>query len=240
MLSNCSAEDSWESLGLQGDQTSPSKRESTLNIHWKDWSSNTLSPDAKSWLIGKDPDAGKDWWQEEKGSSEDEMVGWHHWPNGHEFKQTLGDGEEQGSLACCSLWGRQKKAMAEWVNNNNKCSDIIIIESEDWKCWFGIHKLCNEISIHPNLQNSLGEGKDLPNPTEVAVATWCLYSLSLPLSAPIPIREQKRPSLTSSGKRTSSDLVPWPRLKVSSFLPSSWKRPCGAQGSPSRGPEANM
>ena len=59
------------------------------------------SPDAKSRLIGKDPDAGKDWRKEEKGGTEDEMVEWQHWLNGHEFEQTLGDGEEQGNLACC-------------------------------------------------------------------------------------------------------------------------------------------
>ena len=58
-------------------------------------------PDAKSWPIGKDPDAGKDWGQEEKGSTEDEMVGWHHRLNGHEFWQTSGDSEGQGSRACC-------------------------------------------------------------------------------------------------------------------------------------------
>ena len=62
-------------------------------------------PDAKSWLIGKDPDAGKDWRQKEKGLTEDEMAGWHHWLNGHEFEQALGYGESQGSLACCSPWG---------------------------------------------------------------------------------------------------------------------------------------
>ena len=59
-------------------------------------------PDVKSWLIGKDPDAGKDWRQEEKGTTEDEMVGWHLRLNGHEFEQTLEDGEGQGSLVCCS------------------------------------------------------------------------------------------------------------------------------------------
>ena len=61
--------------------------------------------DAKSWLIWKGPDVGKDWRQEEKGTTEDEMVGWHHRLNGHEFKQTLGDGEGQGRLTCCSSWG---------------------------------------------------------------------------------------------------------------------------------------
>ena len=59
-------------------------------------------PDVKNWLLRKDPDAGKDWRQEEKGMTEDEMVGWHHWLHEHEFEQTLGDGEGQGSLACCS------------------------------------------------------------------------------------------------------------------------------------------
>ena len=61
-------------------------------------------PDGKSWLIGKDPDAGKDWGQE-KAAAEDEMVGWYHWLNGHEFEQTLGDSERQGKLVCWNLWG---------------------------------------------------------------------------------------------------------------------------------------
>ena len=61
-------------------------------------------PDVKSWFTGKDPDAGKDWGQEEKGMTEDEMVGWHHWLNGHEFEQPLGDSEGQGGLVCFSAW----------------------------------------------------------------------------------------------------------------------------------------
>ena len=69
------------------------------------------SPDAKSWLIGNDPDAGKDWGQEEKEMIEDEMVGWHHWLNGHEFEQALGDGKGQGSLVCCSSWGGKESDM---------------------------------------------------------------------------------------------------------------------------------
>ena len=74
------------------------------------------SPDAKSWLIGKDPVAGKDWRQEEKGTTEDEMVGWHHWLNGHEFEQTPGDSEEKGSLACFSPWGHEESDMTEQLN----------------------------------------------------------------------------------------------------------------------------
>ena len=76
-------------------------------------------PDVKSWFIGKDPDAGKDWGQEEKGTTEDEMVGWHHWLNGHEFKQTLGDSEGQGRLVCWSSWGHKKLDTAKELNNNN-------------------------------------------------------------------------------------------------------------------------
>ena len=62
-------------------------------------------PDAKSHHVGKDPDAGKDWGQKEKGMAEDEMLGWHHWLNGHESEQTPGGGKGQKSLSCCSPWG---------------------------------------------------------------------------------------------------------------------------------------
>ena len=75
--------------------------------------------DAKSWLIGKDPDTGKDWGQEKKGTTEDETVGWHHELSGHEFEQTLGDGEGQGSLVCCSLWGRKELDTTEQLNSKN-------------------------------------------------------------------------------------------------------------------------
>ena len=70
-------------------------------------------PDAKSRLFGKDPDAGKDWSQEEKGMTKDEMVGWHHQFNGHEFEQTSRDGEGQKSLVCCSPWGCKELDMTE-------------------------------------------------------------------------------------------------------------------------------
>ena len=65
-------------------------------------------PDVKNWLIWKDPDVGKDWKQEEKRMTEDELVGWHHWLNGHEFEKAPGVGDGQGSLAYCSPWGRKK------------------------------------------------------------------------------------------------------------------------------------
>ena len=72
--------------------------------------------DVKNWLIGKDPDAGKDWRQEEKRMTEDEMVGWYHWLNGHEFEQALGAGDEQESLACCSPWSCKESDMTERRN----------------------------------------------------------------------------------------------------------------------------
>ena len=72
--------------------------------------------DVKNWLIGKDPDSGKDWKQEEKRMTEDEMVGWHHWLDGHEFEQAPGVGDGQGSLACCSPWGYNKSDTTEWLN----------------------------------------------------------------------------------------------------------------------------
>ena len=74
-------------------------------------------PDVKSQLTGKDLDAGKDWGQEEKGATEDEMVGWHHQPNGHEFAQTPGDSEGQGSVACGIPWGHKELDTTEQLNN---------------------------------------------------------------------------------------------------------------------------
>ena len=70
----------------------------------------------KSWLIGKDSDAGRDWGQEEKGTTEDEMAGWHHWLDGREPEWTPGDGDEQGGLVCCDSWGRKELDTTEWLN----------------------------------------------------------------------------------------------------------------------------
>ena len=72
--------------------------------------------DANSWLIWKDPDAGKDWEQEEKGTTEDEMVGWHHRLNGHGFGWTPAVGDGQGGLVCCGSWGRKESDTTEWLN----------------------------------------------------------------------------------------------------------------------------
>ena len=105
-------EDSWASLGVSGVQPVNLKEDqSSIFIGRTDTEAETpilWPPDAKSWLIRKDPDAGKDWRQEEKGTTEDEMVGWYHWLSGDEFEQTLGLGDGQGGLACCDSWGRKE------------------------------------------------------------------------------------------------------------------------------------
>ena len=73
-------------------------------------------PQAKSWLTRKDPDARKDW-RQEKGMTEDEMVGWHHWVKGHKFEQAPGVGGGQGSLVCCSPWGHKESDTTKWLNS---------------------------------------------------------------------------------------------------------------------------
>ena len=79
-------------------------------------------PDGKSWLIWKDPDAGKDWRWEEKEKTEDVMVGWHHQLNEHEFGLTPGVGDGQGGLVCCNSWGHKVSDMTEWLN----CTDTSV------------------------------------------------------------------------------------------------------------------
>ena len=93
-------------------------------------------PDAKNWLIGKDPDAGKYWRQEEKGMIEDEMVGWHHQLNGLKFEQALGVGDEQGSLAGCSPRGCKESDMTERLN---------------WTDWY-LQKISPLLHIHSDYQ----------------------------------------------------------------------------------------
>ena len=94
-------------------------------------------PAVKNQLIGKDLDAGKDWGQEDKGPTEDEMVGWHHRLNGHEFEQTLGDSEGQGGLACCDSWGRKESRLSDWTELNwmtGKHSRLGVLQSTESKC----------------------------------------------------------------------------------------------------------
>ena len=127
MLLNCGVgEDSWESCGLQGDQpVHPKGNHSWIFIGRTDDEAETpvfWPPDVKNWLIWKDPDAGKDWRQEEKGSTEDEMVGWHHWLNGHEFEQTPEVGDGQGDLvslqAAVHGFAKSQTRLSDWNELN--------------------------------------------------------------------------------------------------------------------------
>ena len=86
-------------------------------------------PHVKSWLIGKDSDSGMDWGQEEKGMTEDEMAGWHHWLNGHEFEWTPGVGDGQGGLACFNSWGRKELNTTERLNWTEGYMKIVV-----WYC----------------------------------------------------------------------------------------------------------
>ena len=105
-------------------------------------------PDAKSWLTGKDPDAGKDW-RQEKGATEDEMAGWHHGLNGHEFERTPGCGEGQGNLACCCPWGRKESDTTERLINNKFPMPAFILS---WRVKFLVFFFFSSLF---NLKNSL-------------------------------------------------------------------------------------
>ena len=99
----------------------PKGDQSWVFIGWTDVEAETpvdWPPREKSWLIGKDSDAGRDWGQEEKGTTEDEMTGWHHWLDGCEFEWTPGDGDGQGGLVGCDSWGHKESdttARLDWT-----------------------------------------------------------------------------------------------------------------------------
>ena len=121
MLLNCGvAEDSWEFLACKEIKlVNPKWNQSCIFIGKNDAEAEIpilWPPDVKSWLIGKDLDAGKDWGQEEKVTMEDETVGWHHRHNEHGFGWTLGVGDGQGGLACCGSWGHKESDTTEQLN----------------------------------------------------------------------------------------------------------------------------
>ena len=121
MLLNCGVgEDSWESLGLQEIQSVLSKGDQPWVFFGRtdtEASTPILWPvDAMNWLIGKDPDAGRDWGQEEKGTTEDGMAGWHHWLDGLESEWTPEVGYGQRGLVCCDSWGRKESDTTERLN----------------------------------------------------------------------------------------------------------------------------
>ena len=124
MLLNCDArEDSWESLDCKEIKPlNPKGNQPWIVIGRTDAEAEApiiWPPDGKSQFTGKVPDAGKDWGQEEKWATEDEMVGWHHWLNEHESEQTPGD-SGQGSLACCSPWRHKESDTTSWPNSSKE------------------------------------------------------------------------------------------------------------------------
>ena len=124
MLLNCGVgEDSWDSHGLQGDQpVNPKGNQSWIFIGRTDAEAPIFWPtDEKNWLTGKDPDAGKDWGQEEKRTTKDEMVGWHHWLDGHEFEQAPGVGVDREAW-CAAVHGVTKSQtwLSDWTELNQK------------------------------------------------------------------------------------------------------------------------
>ena len=161
MLLNCGVrEDSWESLGLQGDPTSPFWRRSWVFIGRTDAKAESpvlWPPHVKSWLIGKDCDAGRDWGQEEKGTTEDEMAGWHHWLDGHESEWTMGVGDGQGGLVCCDSWGRKESNMTEGLNWT-ELKNTMNTSNVSQKKWQLVTKKWLEVKVSCNLREELGEG----------------------------------------------------------------------------------
>ena len=121
MLLNCGVgEDSWESLGLQGDPTSPFWRRSALGFLWREWcwswNSSTLAISCEELTHWKRPWCWEGWGQEEKGTTEDEMAGWYQGLDGGEFEWTPVDGDGQGGLACCNSWGCKESDTTERLN----------------------------------------------------------------------------------------------------------------------------
>ena len=147
LLNSGVGEDSWESLDCKEIKSVNSKgNQSWLFIGRTDTEAEApilWLPDAKSWLTGKDPDAGKDWGQEEKGETKDKMVEWHHRLDGHEFEPTPGDSEGQGSLVCCSPWGHKQSNTTEQLTN--KCCFVALQCCTGFCCttkWIGHTHTC--------------------------------------------------------------------------------------------------
>ena len=142
MLLNCGVgEDSWESLGLQGDPTRSNHCKG--DQPWDFFVRNDAKaetpilwpPHVKSWLIGKDSDAGREWGKEEKGTTEDEMSGWHHWLDGRESEWTPGVGDGQGGQVCCDSWGHRV--------GHNWATDLIW--SDAYACVLNCFKSCQTL-----------------------------------------------------------------------------------------------
>ena len=144
-------------------------------------------PDGKSWLNGKDPDAEEDWRQEEKGTTEDEMVGWHHWLDGHAFGWTPGVGDGQGGMVCCGSWGCKESDMTEQLNWTELMlqtmrvllrflSVFLLFIFLLWLPWLGLPELCWQIvmregTLFPDLRRNAFRF----SPLGIMFAVWLSY-----------------------------------------------------------------
>ena len=167
----------------------PKGNQSWIFIGKTDVEAETLilwPPDGKSWLTAKDPDAGKYWRQEEKGTTEVEMVGWHHQLHGHEFEQAQGVGDGQGSLACCSPCGCKESDMTEWLNwtELRDCLsnlDIVDITSHVWPLGSEVTQsgltLCDPMDCSP-------PGYSMHGIFQARVLEWVAISFSRGSSPP--------------------------------------------------------
>ena len=141
-------------------------------------------PDAKSWLIGKDPSAGRDWGQEEKGTTKDEMAGWHHRLDGHEFEWTPGVGDGQGDLACCDLWGHKEWDRTErlnWTELNRPKRLPRWLSGKESPCQWR----CKRWGFYPSVKRSPGLGNSNPlqysclgDPMDTAACRAILHGVS--------------------------------------------------------------
>ena len=129
-------------------------------------------PHVKSWLIGKDPDAGRDWGQEEKGTTEDEMAGWHHRLDGHESEWTPGVGDGQGGLACCDSWGCKESDTTErlnWTELRKLCIFFFLYVSLFQKRTNGNPFYKNYTCEKANAKQELGKRKHSPKPMGMTI-----------------------------------------------------------------------
>ena len=129
-------------------------------------------PDVKNWLIWKDPDAGKEW-RQGKGRTEDEMVGWHHWPNGREFEQALGVGDGQGSLACCSPWGHKESDATERLNWLTHLTFLHVFSCLFSAKYYPVLWMCQSLFIHLYFEGHFGYFQVWATVNEVAEKNLC-------------------------------------------------------------------
>ena len=182
-------------------------------------------PDVKSWLIWKDPNAGKDWGQEEKGTTEDEMAGWHHQLNGHELDMSWapGVGDGQGGLACCSSWGRKVSDMTECLNWTEVTFDETYI-SEQWSSY--IH-LFGRLICRFDLETTLL----LSHPIYFSISCVLFVRRYRPLSQPIQVALRFACCLSgfpsgSNGKESACSARDW------GLIPGLGRSPAEGNGYP--------